>query len=75
VFQCLENQKPPAGMSMLEIEAIVGWGHKRYYGYDFAEKLEKFGFKVVIFKITEAEANRYGIASGDFNDEIFITRK
>ena len=62
-------------MSVPEIEAIVGWDHKRYYGYDFADKLEKFGFKVEILKITGAEAKLHGIASGDFNDEIFIARK
>ena len=70
-----ETWEPPAGMSVPEIEAIVGRDHKRYYGYDFADKLEKFGFKVEVFKITEVEAKRYGIASGDFNDEIFIARK
>ena len=70
-----ETWEPPAGMSVPEIEAIVGWDHKRYYGYDFADKLEKFGFKVEIFKISEAEAKLHGIASGDFNDEIFIARK
>ena len=42
---------------MPEIEAIVGWDHKRYYGYDFSDKLEKFGFQVEIFRITKAEAN------------------
>ena len=71
----LETWEPTAGMSVPEIEAIVGWDHKRYYGYDFSDKLEKFGFEVEIFKITEAEAKRHGIASGDFNDQIFIVRK
>ena len=60
---------------MPEIEAIVGWDHKRLYGYDFADKLEQFGFNVEIFKITEAEANFHGIASSNFSDEIFIARK
>ena len=60
---------------MPEIEAIVGWDHKRYYGYDFADKLEKFGFKAEIFKITEAQAECHGIATADFNNEIFIVRK
>ena len=71
----LETWEPPAGMSVTEIEAVVGWDNKRYYEHDFVDKLEKFGFKVEIFKITEAEAKRHGIASGDFNDEIFIARK
>ena len=62
-------------MSVPEIEEIVGWDHKRYYGYDFPDKLETFGFKVVIFKITEAGAKLHGIAPGDFNDEIFIAKK
>ena len=31
--------------------------------------------KVEIFKITKAEAKFHGIASGDFNHEIFIARK
>ena len=43
-----ENREPNAGMSMPEIEAIVGQDHKHYYGYDFADKSEKFGFKVEI---------------------------
>ena len=60
---------------MQEIEVNIGWDHKRYYGYDFADKFEKFGFKVAIFKITEAEAKLHGIASGNFNDEILIARK
>jgi SAM-dependent methyltransferase len=70
-----ETWEPPVGMSVPEIEGIVGWDHKRYYGYDFADKLEKFGFKVEIFRITEAEAKRHGIGSGDINDEIFIAKK
>ena len=60
---------------MPEIKAIVGWDHECFYEYDFADKLEKFGFKVTIFKIIEAEAKLHGIASGDFNDEIFIAKK
>jgi len=55
--------EPPIGMSVPEIEAIVGWDHKRYYGYDFAEKLGQVGFEVEIFKTTKAEARRHGIAS------------
>ena len=70
-----ETWEPPVGMSVPEIEAIVGWDHKRFYGYDFADKLEKFGFQVEIFRITEAEAKRHGIGSGDINDEIFIAKK
>ena len=70
-----ETWEPPTGMSAPEIEAIVGWDHKRFYGYDLADKLEAFCFKVEIFKITEAEAKRHGIGSGDINDEIFIAKK
>lgn len=70
-----ETWEPPAGMSVPEIEAIVGWDHKRYYGYDFSDKLEKFGFQVEIFRITKAEATLHGIGSGDINDEIFIAKK
>ena len=70
-----ETWEPPAGMSVPLIEVIVGWDRKRYYGYDFADKLEKFGFNVEIFKISGAEAKLHGIASGAFNDEIFIARK
>ena len=70
-----ETWEPPVGMSVPEIEAIVGWDHKRFYGYDFADKLEKIGFQVEIFRITEAEAKRHGIGSGDINDEIFIAKK
>ena len=62
-------------MSVPEIEAIVGWDHKRFYGYDLADKLEAFCFKFEIFKITEAEAKLRGIASSDFNDDIFIAKK
>ena len=47
----LETWEPPAEMSVSEIEVIVGWDHKRYYGYDFADKLEKFSFEVEIFKL------------------------
>ena len=54
---------------------IVSWDRKRYYGYDFADKLEKFGFNVEIFKISGAEAKLHGIASGAFNDEIFIAKE
>ena len=46
-----------------------------FMGMILQTKLEKFGFKVEIFKITEAEAKLDGIASGDFNDEIFIAKK
>ncbi len=67
--------EPPAGMSVPEIEAVVGWDHKRFYGYDFAEKLEIFGFKVEIVKISEDEAKRYGIESANFEDKIFVARK
>ena len=67
--------EPPVGMSVPEIEAIVGWDHKRFYGYDFAQKLEKFGFKVEVFKITADEAKLYGIASDHINDDIFIAKK
>jgi len=67
--------EPPMGMSVSEIEAIVGWDHKRLYGYVFAEKLEKFGFKVDLFKITKKEAALHGIASDNFYDEIFIAKK
>lgn len=62
-------------MFVLEIVAIVGWKNNSYYKSDFADKLEKFGFKVEIFDVTEDEAKRRGIGSDDFNDEIFITRK
>ena len=41
-----EIWEPPTGMSMLKIAAIVGFDQKRYFGYDFADKLEKSGFKV-----------------------------
>ena len=67
--------EPPKGMSVSEIEAIVGWDHKRLYGYDFAEKLEKFGFKVDLFTISKKEAILHGIASDNFHDEIFIAKK
>ena len=36
----LDAWKSPAGMSVPEIEAIVGWDHKRYYGDDFVNNLE-----------------------------------
>ena len=62
-------------MTVPEIDVIVGWGDKWYYRYDFADKLEKFGFKAEIFKITEAQAECHGIATADFNNEIFIVRK
>jgi len=67
--------EPPPGMSVPEIEAIVGWDHKRFYGYDFAKKLEKCGFSVDVFSITRDEARLHGIASKNFKDEIFIARK
>ncbi len=70
-----ETWIPPTDMSVPEIEAIVGWDHKRFYGYDFAQKLEKFGFNVDIFSITPEEAKLHGIASEHFTDEIFIARK
>ena len=67
--------EPPVGMSVPDIEAIVGWDHKRFYGYDFAQKLEEFGFKVEVLKITADEAKNYGIASNHINDDIFIAKK
>ena len=70
-----ETWEPPKGMSVPEIEAIVGWDHKRLYGYDFLNKLERIGFNVEIFSITSDEAKLHGIASKNFNDEIFIAKK
>jgi len=67
--------EPPKGMSVAEIESIAGWDHKRLYGYDFAEKLEKFGFKVGLLKINKKESALHGIASENFKDEIFIAKK
>jgi SAM-dependent methyltransferase len=67
--------EPPVGMSVPEIEAIVGWDHKRFYGYDFAQKLEKFGFEVEVFKVTADEAKLYGIASALIDYDIFIAKK
>ena len=70
-----KTSEPPVGMSVPEIEAIGGWDHKRFYGYDFAQKLENFGFKVEVFKITADEAKHYGIASDHIYGDIFIAKK
>ena len=48
---------------------------KDFYGYDFLNKLERIGFNVEIFSITSDEAKLHGIASKNFNDEIFIAKK
>jgi len=62
-------------MTVAEIEAIIGWDHKRLYGYDFAKKLSKAGFDVSIFEITDEEARLHGISSNEFNDIIFVAEK
>lgn len=67
--------EPPKGMPLNEIEAIAGWDHKRLYGYDFAEKLERHGFSVSMFRISDKEARLHGISSEGYKDEIFIAVK
>ena len=50
-----ETWELPAGMSVSEIEAIVGWDHKRYCGYDFTDKFKTFSFELEIFKLLKFE--------------------
>jgi hypothetical protein len=66
--------EPPVEVSVPEIEALAGWIHKRFHGYDFAQTLEKSSFKVEIFKITTEEARLYAIAPDRINDDIFIAK-
>ena len=58
-------------MSVEEVEKICGWDHKRFYGFDFAHKLEDVGFVVSRFEVDEDRIQKYCLV----NDTIFIATK
>ena len=51
-------------MTIAEIEKIVGWDHKRFYGFD-----------VSMFDINKKEAKLFSTSSAEYNDIIFIAKK
>jgi len=68
----LETWEPPLDMTVEEVEAKCGWDHKRYYGYDFRERLASVGFEVDMQEFSEDEGNRYCL---ELKERLFIARK
>lgn len=66
-----ETWEPPPSMPKDEIEKICGWDHKRRYGNDFPQKLERAGFAVEPFRCSAEDQQRYCL----LDETVFIARK
>ena len=66
--------EPPEDMPKSEVERICGWDHKRYYGYDFTDKLSAVGFSVQKVNYTEEQAARYKLSTGGI-DVVYMCTK
>lgn len=64
--------EPPPGMPKIEVERICGRDHQRYYGADFAKKLQTAGFsRVETIQPSKAEKLRHCL----IDEPIFIAAK
>jgi SAM-dependent methyltransferase len=71
-----ETWERPFDMTLRRFEKIVGWDHKRLYGRDFPQKLERTGFRVNMIEFSAEEAERHGLSfSGLGLDRVYCCEK
>jgi SAM-dependent methyltransferase len=71
-----ETWERPPDMPVKEFETIVGRDHRRLYGRDFPQKLERAGFRVNMIEFSAEEAERHGLSFSNLGlDRVYYCEK